>query len=125
MIVFFAVCALMAAISLRMAATPSRFAASVVSFSHWRWFHAFEIASRLLIGIAFVLLADDYIYPAFATGFGYLLVAVAVGLFITGEQRHRKFAERSAEIGLRIFRPAGIVGCALGVLLAYSATLST
>ncbi len=124
MIVFFAFGALLAAISLWMAWSPSKFANGIVSFSRWRWFHAFEVISRLLIGIAFVWLAENYIYQALAEGFGYLLILVAVGLLLTGEARHRRFAERSADIGRRIFRPAGVVGCALGGLLAYSATLT-
>lgn len=116
--------ALLAAMSLWMVLSPSRFAESIVSFSQWRWFHAFEVASRLLIGIAFVWLAEDYLFPTFATGFGYLLIFVAVGLLIAGEARHRRFAERSADIGRRVFRSAGVVGCVLGALLAYSSTLT-
>ena len=107
-----------------MVLSPSRFAEGVVSFSQWQWFHAFEVASRFLIGIAFVWLAEAYICPAFARGFGYLLIIVAIGLLVAGEARHRRFAERSADFGRRIFRPAGVVGCMLGALLAYSATLT-
>ena len=123
MIAFFAVGALMAMISLSMAVNPSKFAESILTFSRWRWFHVFEVASRLLIGVAFVLLHDDFIYPTFAVGFGYLLIAVAVGLTLAGPARHKRFARLAAERGLRIFRPAGVIGVVLGLLLAYLATL--
>jgi hypothetical protein len=120
-IVFFAVGALMALISLRMALKPANFADSIVTFSEWRWFHAFEVVSRLVIGFAFIGLNESFVYPTFATGFGYLLVAVGIGLVILGRAQHERFARWTATLGAGVFRPAGAIGVALGVLLAYLA----
>lgn len=123
-IVFFAVGALMALISLWMTWKPGNFADSVLTFSEWRWFHAFEVLSRLVIGLAFVGLSDAFIYPGFATGFGYLLVAVGIGLIIVGRARHERFARYTATLGAGVFRSGGAIGVVLGVFLAYLALRS-
>lgn len=124
-IVFFGVGALMALISLWMALKPTSFADGVAAFSGWRWFHAFEVLSRLAIGAAFVLLNDAFDYPTFATGLGYLLIAVGFGLVVLGRTRHERFARYTATLGAGVLRPAGAVGVALGVLLAYLALQGT
>lgn len=123
-IVFFAVGALMALISLWMALQPRGFVDGLTAFCEWRWFHAFEILSRLVIGVAFVVQSDAFIYPGFATGFGYLLVAVGLGLAMLGRGRHERFARWTATLGPGVFRPAGAIGFLLGALLAYLATQS-
>ena len=120
-IVFFAVGALMALISLWMAFKPADFADGVLAFSEWRWFHAFEVLSRLVIGLAFIVLNEAFVYPGFATGFGYLLVAVGIGLIMLGRERHERFARWTATLSPAVFRPSGAVGFALGALLAWLA----
>ena len=119
--IFFAVGALMALISLCMAIAPARFADAVLAFSQWRWFHAFEVLSRLSIGAAFVVVSDTFVYPAFATGLGYLLISVGLGLVLLGRTRHECFARWTATLSTAVFRPAGLLGFVLGALLAYLA----
>ena len=71
-----------------------------------------------MIGAAFVALSDAFMYPTFAIGFGYLLVGVGIGLVILGRTRHERFARRTATFSAALFRLAGAIGVALGVLLA-------
>ena len=113
----------MALISLLMVIDPAGFANRVVAFSEWRGFHWFEIFSRLLIGLAFLASADNFVYPRFAAGLGFLLIAVAFGLLVFGQARHRRFSLSAASWGRQWFRPAGLIGCVLGGTLVYLASL--
>lgn len=111
----------MAAISISMVANPQRWSRSIVRFSKWRWFHPFEIASRLLFGLLCVLAADTTRYPRLLNGLGYLLIAVAAGLVLLPPSAHRKFAVWSADRFVSVFRPAGLVTAMFGIFLVYAA----
>ena len=100
---------------------PKRWADGIIRFSQWRYFHPFEIISRLVVGLGFVYFANQSKYPQLILGIGYLLVAVSIGLTFTPPTKHKKFAVWTADKFLPVFRPAGIVSICFGLLLIYVA----
>lgn len=73
---------------LQMAISPDRFSAGIISFSQWRFFHPFEILSRLVAGPIFVIGADQTFHSTTFTLLGYRLVCVGAGLASTPAQAH-------------------------------------
>ena len=104
-----------------MVLNPEGWGRFIVRFSEWRWFHPFEIASRLLFGAVFLQASDVTRYPALMNGIGYLLVAVGAGLILLPPSEHRRFAVWSADRFLPVFRPAGLVTALFGIFLVYAA----
>lgn len=113
--------ALMALLSIIIAVNPAGFSRGIVAFSRWRYFHVFEVTSRLVFGVLFIVLADRTLYPGLMRVIGYVLVAVSVGLVILAPARHRAFALWSAKTFQRAFRPAGVAGIIFGSFLVYAA----
>ena len=97
---------------------PMAFSNSIATFSHKTWFHHFEIVSRLLIGVLFLLFAKQTSYPTVITVLGIILCFVSVFLVLIGEQRHKRFALRTARIG-KHFRPLGLIAILCGASLIY------
>ena len=115
---FIAVFALgMIGFSIYMVLKPTGFADLIIGFCQKPWFHPFEIVTRATIGAVFLLFAKDTGHPQLFTFLGYLLLAVSLGLLLLGAKRHRAFGVKSAEIGRKYFRLAGIVATPLGVWL--------
>jgi ribose/xylose/arabinose/galactoside ABC-type transport system permease subunit len=108
------------ALSLVMIANPAGWSRGILHFSRKPYFHAAEIASRLLIGGLLVHFAGETRHPAFMATLGSLFVAVGVFLLMAGASRHRAFAEKSASFRA-VFRPAGFVSLALGAFVVSSA----
>lgn len=118
-IAFFGI--LMILLSAVMVFDPDYWSNGIVRFSRAKYFHAFEIISRLGFGLIFVTFSAQTLHPAVIGGFGYLMVVVGVGLLIAGPSRHKQFAIWSANKFKKTFRPAGIVSIAFGIFIAYSA----
>lgn len=99
-----------------MVAKPMNFAKGIGSFSQKKWFHPFEIVSRFIVGVLFIIFADHTGFDKLVFGLGVLLIGVSLFLIVIGEKRHKSFAMKTVKIGKR-FRPIGIVavvaGCAL------------
>ncbi len=112
---------IMIAVSLRMVFAPDAWAATIVSLCEKPWFHPFEILTRALFGAAFLVFADETLHPAFMRAFGYLLVAVAIGLALTPPSVHMRFGVWSAKKFRPVFRPAGAATVLLGGFIVYSA----
>lgn len=108
------------ALSLVMIATPGGWSSGILRFSRKPYFHAAEIASRLLIGGLLIHYAGETRHPTIMGMAGYLLVAVGVFLLLVGAARHRAFAEKSAKF-IAVFRPAGFVSLAIGTFVVSSA----
>jgi hypothetical protein len=100
---------------------PNYWSNGIVRFSEARHFHGFEIISRLSFGAIFIAFSEQTLYPAVIGVFGYLMVAVGVGLLIAGPSRHKQFAVWSAKKFNKTFRPAGIVSIVFGIFIAYGA----
>ena len=100
---------------------PDYWSNGIVRFSRAKYFHGFEIISRLGFGVIFVAFSAQTLHPAVIGGFGYLMVAVGVGLLIAGPSRHKQFALWSANKFKKTFRPAGIFSMVFGFFIAYSA----
>lgn len=113
--------ALMVAISLIMIAKPNYWGKLIVRFSRMPYMHPLEIVIRLGFGLLFVRYADESKFPLMIRIMGYVLLAVGVGLVFTPPSSHRRFAVWSVERFSRIFRPAGILSLAFGLLLIYAA----
>ncbi|MCC2616831.1 hypothetical protein LJ739_11315 [Aestuariibacter halophilus] len=118
MIVLFLFGVGMFAIGTLMLMRPMAFANGIAAFSRKRWFHGVEITSRLLVGVLFIVFASHSRYPWLLAGLGGLLCFVSVFLIMIGEQRHRRFALRTARIG-HGFRPLGVIAQLCGAVFVY------
>ncbi len=116
-IAFFGI--LMILLSAVMVIDPDNWSNGIVKFSRTKYFHGFEIISRLFVGAIFIAFSEQTLYPAVMGVFGYLMVAVGVGLLIAGPSRHKQFAVWSAKKFNKTFRPAGIVSIVFGVFIVY------
>lgn len=118
-IAFFGI--LLVLLSAVMVFDPDYWSNGIVRFSRAKYFHGFEIISRLGFGAIFVAYSEQTLYPAVMGVLGYLMVAVGVGLLIAGPTRHMQFAVWSAKKFNKTFRPAGIVSIVFGIFIAYGA----
>jgi len=97
---------------------PLTFSNGIAAFSRKVWFHSFEVTSRLVVGLLFMLCADSSAYPRLVMALGGLLCFVAVFLIIIGAERHKRFALLTANIGNK-FRPLGVVAQVCGIALVW------
>lgn len=118
-IIFFG--ALTVALSLLMVINPKRWGDTIVRFSQMRGFHTFEVLSRMVIGVLFLAYANQTAHPKVMSAFGYLLLAVGIGLSFLPSSYHKRFALWSADKFRNIFRPASLASLAFGIFLIYSA----
>lgn len=118
-IAFFGI--LLILLSTMMVIDPDSWSNGILKFSRMKYFHGFEIVSRLVFGAIFITFSDQTLYPTVMRAFGYLMAAVGVGLLIAGPSRHKQFAAWSAKKFYRTFRPAGIASLVVGVFIAYAA----
>ncbi|MCT8987857.1 hypothetical protein [Shewanella phaeophyticola] len=98
---------------------PEAFSSAIVTFSHQRYFHYFEIISRLAIGAVLLLGADQTRYPLVFEFIGNLLFMVAILLVFMTEKHHKIFAVKAAKQGLAWFRPAGLAALLFGIWTIY------
>ncbi|WP_143824577.1 hypothetical protein [Neiella marina] len=103
---------------------PAAFSAGIIAFSEQRFFHPFEIISRGLAGLVFVLYADSAIYPWLIRWLGYGLLAVSVGLLCTPPSLHRHFARWSAVQFKEWFRWCGLAFLPAAAFLLFVAWTS-
>ena len=118
-IAFFGI--LMILLSVVMAIDPDKWSNGILKFSRMTYFHGFEVVSRLSFGAIFITFSEQTLYPAVMGAFGYLMVAVGVGLLIAGPSRHKQFAVWSAKKFNKTFRPAGIASIVFGAFIVYAA----
>lgn len=104
-----------------MAANPQRFSEGIVTFSEKKWFHLFEVISRFIAGVIFIVYSNVTLYPSVFEILGYGLVFVAIGLVALAPRRHKKFAVWAAYSFQNKFRPIGIASIPWGVLIIYMA----
>lgn len=113
--------AAMVAISVAMVARPEAWEQAALRFTRMRYMHPFEIVTRIGFGLLFVTYADDSKFPTFIRLFGYLLLAVGLGLLVTPPSYHRRFGVWSIERFSKYFRYAGLASLAFGIFLIYAA----
>ncbi|MFT6087356.1 MAG: hypothetical protein ACI9UD_002445 [Glaciecola sp.] len=101
-----------------MVIAPLKFSIGIVKFSEKPWFHVFEIASRLMIGLSLLLFAENTSYPKVVTFLGWLLCIVSVFLVLIGANRHKHFAQLASNIG-KYFRVVGFIAITCGASLIY------
>lgn len=100
---------------------PRAFSQGIVNFSRQRYFHSFEVLSRLLSGVIFV------IYAPLTSGhyanlvFGCLMLVSAIILLIIGTKKHREFALWSAKKFCPMFRISGVFSAFFGSYIIYTA----
>lgn len=114
---------LMICLSMIMIVNPEYWANGIVGFSKKNYFHWFEVISRLIAGVAFVLFSRSTLYPQLILIIGYFLIVVGFGLVIIGSAKHRKFAVWSAHKFKITFRPAGVGSLIFGFFLIYISTI--
>lgn len=118
-IIFFG--ALTIGLSLLMVINPKRWGDYIVRFSQMRGFHTFEVLSRMVIGVVFLAYANQTAHPKVMSVFGYLLLAVGIGLSFLPPSSHKRFTLWAADKFRNIFRPASLASLAFGIFLIYSA----
>jgi len=111
---------LMMFFSIIMIINPNYWSKSIIDFSNKHYFHWFEILSRFIVGILFVMTSDSSQSPNLAYGIGVLLLLVSFGLLALGPTRHKTFAVWSAAKFKSVFRISGIASFTFGVYLIYS-----
>ncbi len=111
---------LMMLLSVVMIIAPKYFANGIVKFSEKKWFHPFEIISRFVFGLGFVLFAAQTRYPTLMSVIGCVLIAVSLGLLFTRSSKHKEYAVWSAEKFKNYFRWFGFVSLAFGAFLIYT-----
>ncbi|NMP16839.1 hypothetical protein HII16_10890 [Thalassotalea sp. Y01] len=121
MLVFIAFGLLMCYFCLQMVVRPVQFAERIIHFSHWRYFHPFEILTRLGFGLLFITYAQATRYPLFFDMFGLLMVLVALGLTFTPVKKHQAFALQVAQQLKPYFRYVGILTLPLGPFIIFAA----
>lgn len=99
-----------------MCAQPIRFSNGIIWFSERKWFHLFEIVSRFILGVFFILFSDKTAYPLFVNFLGGLLCFVSLFLVAIGSNRHRRFALLVAKIG-KNFRYLGLIAIICGAII--------
>jgi len=114
---------LMMCLSVIMIVNPNYWSDRIVDFSKKDYFHWFEISSRITAGLFFVIFHKSTLYPQLIQSIGFLLIAVGIGLLITGSVRHRKFAAWSAHKFKSTFRTAGVGSFMFGIFLIYISTI--
>ena len=114
---------LMVCLSIIMIVNPKAWSDGIVDFIKKIYFHWFEVFSRLIAGVLFVLFNQSTLYPQLILGIGYLLIAVSIGLVFLGSNNHRKFAVWSAYKFKSTFRPAGVGSLIFGIFLIYVSTI--
>lgn len=115
---------LLMCLSIIMIVNPGYWFNGIIIFSRHPYFHWFEVVSRLISGVIFVLFNKSTPYSLLILSIGYLLIGVGLGLLIVGSAQHRKFAVWSANKFNRTFRPAGIVSLIFSLFLIYASTIS-
>ena len=111
-------------LSIIMIVKPDYWSNGIVTFSRHKYFHWFEVISRLISGVVFVLFNKSTPYDLLILCIGYLLIGVGIGLLIVGSVKHRQFAVWSAHKFKSTFRPAGIVSLIFSLFLIYASTIS-
>lgn len=114
---------LMMCLSIIMIVNPNYCSAGIIEFSRKKYFHGFEIASRLSAGLIFVFYKESARHSDLIVGIGYLLILVGLGLMLIGSNKYRKFATWSANKFKRTFRPAGFCSFIFGGFLIYTSTI--
>ena len=115
---------LLMCMSIIMIVNPGYWSNGIISFSKNRYFHWFEVMSRLICGVAFVLLRGSTPYDKLILSMGYLFIGVGFWLLMMGSSKHCKFAVWSAHKFKSTFRPAGIVSLIFSLFLIYASMIN-
>lgn len=102
---------------------PVAFADAIIVFSRKRYFHYFEIISRLAIGAALLLDAHNTAYPLIFEFIGNLLFLIAIALVFMTEKHHKKFAVSAAKHCVSWFKPAGLAALTFGIWTLYTSII--
>lgn len=112
---------LMMLISVMMITSPELWVDLALKFSRLKYMHPLEILIRLTFGVPFVIYGPETDYPILIEYMGYLLLAVGVGLMLTPQSKHRRFAIWAINKVGKGFRMAGLGSLIFGGFLIYVA----
>ena len=82
--------------------------------------HYAELATRIVVGGAMLVVAPHSAHPAALTAFGWLLIATTAVMVLVPWRVHCRFAEASVPKALRFLPMIGISSVVLGGLLLWS-----
>ena len=82
--------------------------------------HYAELAARLVVGGAMLIVAPHTIHSAALTAFGWLLIVTTAAMAIVPWRVHRRFTEAAVPQALRFLPMIGVTSVVLGGLLLWS-----
>ena len=82
--------------------------------------HYAELATRFLVGGAFLLAAPYALWPRAFSLFGWILLATTVGLLLVPWRWHYRFARRAVPEALRFLSLVGVASIVLGGLVLWA-----
>jgi hypothetical protein len=99
---------------------PARASRFLLGFADSPFKHYAELATRFLVGGAFLLAAPNARWPGAFCILGWLLVATTAGLLIVPWHWHHRFAQRAVPKALRILPLVGVASTVLGGLILWA-----
>jgi hypothetical protein len=100
--------------------TPARVRGFLVGFAGSRAKHYAELALRLIVGGAFVILAPRVPFSSGFGLFGWVLLGTTAVLLLIPWRWHHRFAQRAVPEALRFLPLVGISSLALGALVLWA-----
>jgi len=99
---------------------PQRAEQFISSYASSARAHYTEQIARLIVGVAFVVLAPYMRYSNLFNLFGWILIVTTIGLLLIPWQWHHKFGEWVIPLTLRYMKFYALGAFILGVLIIYS-----
>lgn len=97
---------------------PMAFSNGIAKFSSKSWFHSFEIASRLIVGLLLIWQSKYSTHSLLLLVLGIVICCASIFLVVVGSTEHKRFAILTSKIGVW-FRPIGVFAILSGSVLMY------
>ena len=105
--------------------SPARGKRFLGGFASSAFTHYFELAIRLIAGVAILLHAPRMLFSAFFLILGWVLVITTVGLFTVPWQWHRRFAQWGVPYATRYVRLLAVASFVFGGFVLASVILGS
>lgn len=99
---------------------PARASRFFLAFADSPFKHYAELATRFLVGGAFLLAAPYALWQGAFTLFGWVLVVTTTGLLLIPWRWHHRFARRAVPAALQFLPLVGVASIILGGLILWA-----
>ncbi len=103
-------------------ARPTKARAFLLGFADTSFKHYAELAARLMVGGAMLLVARDSAYPTALAAFGWILVVSTAFMALMPWRLHHRFTQSAVPRALRYLPLIGVSSLIMGGLLFWVAT---